>query len=1035
MADEEEANFKAVIQNNTPFSARNLYMEPSPLIIIISLLYLSRLERINADTIEIAVKNIVPYLEDTSNTAHKAIYFDGTRGLAASAVLRAIAEDPPPSLLRKVDKVIHVDCSRWKSRRALQRTIAQELKLPQRVMDIFDRQDVEDDFRGVDESSRAEIGVVGREIHQVLAVHGCLVVFHNGCNDMVKLSDFGIIQAEFLDTKVLWTFRGRLRLNPGISEKVDNSHHFLYDDYSYNGWNYLLTEEAREIAGYTNKLGKTVEECLLYLLSLNFQGGNIMDYNWATHASNYWVCDGIVEGGQSDEAWKVAVALHQHMNIDDYSANALPSFGNGLKTPPERWILSKDSSVVHPDSTSVFLAAVTSGSDPPLRPLPNGMFHQSDKLRVLKLCRCSFNFSSPPFCCCRSLRFLGLDGCKDQRAEEDEKQDRPAMEFFQSLWVLDICHTDWELDLSTYVTEQMAANIREVHIKKGRISCHSFSWRQLQNLHKLRVIEPTSPLQTGKMDEFTNMLKMEFLQLSGNNTMQILPSLSGASSLKTLVLNGCVGLENVEGLPPSLESFSLAARPRKDDYNVILVSRISMVGCARLSEFTLHGSFPNLEELDLSGTRVKTLNLTTQVVQVPRLHQIILLGCMQLHAILWPEEGLPTLKVLQIDSSVYPVQTKLHEVYVTIMDIRFFQSLVLRSNAQFYWKRNRFHLNLCAPCTTNVKGESYMKEKMSPGNSGKMMGPPQPKSLNPNTCSTYIDVPVGNIIIHHDYNNGMQFQPSGCHVEIGKGVSNANVESVQAIKALFFAMNQSESLHVHDNASITTVIPEHMMSRVGTDLDWKHLKHCHVVRCPKMRTVFMTNYRGYPFQEIETFWAANLPMAHCIWSKGRNWNATETTCFAKLWSIHLYSCPRLAFVLPLLWGIQGSYLHNLESLHIVNCGDLKTVFPVHPGLKETVLEFPRLKHIHLYELYKLQHICEVKMHAPKLERVWLRGCWGLRRLPAVGGDSGRPIMDCEQDWWENLEWDGLEAGHDPCLFERRHSSHYKKPLPRVSVLR
>ncbi|XBI50878.1 hypothetical protein VPH35_033484 [Triticum aestivum] len=969
------------------------------------------MQMINADSIERAVTDIVPYLEDTSSTAHKAIYFDGWEGLGASAVLRAIAKDPPPSLLNKFDKIVHVDCSRWKSRRALQRTIAQELKLPRLIMDVIDRQDEEDDFRGIDEGLRAEIGFVGREILRVLMGQKCLVVFHNGSDNTIELNDLGIPQPDqwfVFGTQVLWTFRGRLRLNPRTTEKVDDSHLFLYDTWSSYGWNYLLQQEAREIARYTDNLGETVEECCLYLLSLNSQGGNIMDYDWSTHASNYWVCDGIIQGGHGDEAWEAAAALHQHINIEDYSSNTVPYFGDELETPSKRWILAKDSSVVHPESTSFFLAAV---ANPSLRHLPYDMFHQADKLCVLKLCRCTFSFSAPPFCCCRSLRFLGLDSCQDLRPEEDEKQD---MDFLKSLWVIDIHNTDWNLPSSPEIIKQMATNIREVHIKNGRFWHIIFALGQPQNLHKLRVIDPTCcSLETG------------------------LPSLSSSTSLKTLVLDGCVGLEHVEGLPPSLESFSLDARPRKDDYKEAKISRISLAGCARLSEFTLRGSLPNLEELDLSGTKVKTLDLTTQVVQVPCLQQIILLGCMQLHAILWPKEGLPTLTVLHIDTSVCPVQTKLHKVYVTIMDMRFFQSLVLhvQRNVRFCWKSNRFHLNLCVPCTTNVKGQSYMKKKMGPGNSGKIMGPAQPKSLNPNTCSTYTDVSVDNIIIDHDYNNAMKFQPSGCHVEIGKGVSNASVEGVQAIKAIIFAMNQSESLHVHDSSSIATVITEHMKSRVGRDLDWEHLKHCHVVRCPKMHTVFMTNYGVYPFTEIETFWAADLPMAHCIWSKGTTYWGTETRCFAKLRSIHLYSCPRLAFVLPLLWGIQGLYLQNLESLHIVNCGDLKTVFPVHPGLKERVLEFPSLKHIHLYELHKLQHICEVKMHAPKLERVWLRGCWSLRRLPAIGGASRRPVVDCEQDWWEKLEWDGLEAGHDPCLFEQRHSSHYKRPLPRVSVLR
>lgn len=59
---------------------------------------------------------MIAYLEDTSSTAHNAIYFDGwLNGLAASAVLRTIAE-APPSLRDIFDKIVRLDCSRWKSR-------------------------------------------------------------------------------------------------------------------------------------------------------------------------------------------------------------------------------------------------------------------------------------------------------------------------------------------------------------------------------------------------------------------------------------------------------------------------------------------------------------------------------------------------------------------------------------------------------------------------------------------------------------------------------------------------------------------------------------------------------------------------------------------------------------------------------------------------------------------------------------------------------------------------------------------------------
>ncbi|CAM0948464.1 unnamed protein product [Alopecurus aequalis] len=745
-------------------------------------------QSINPTTLEDAVQLIIPYLEDTRSSAHRAIYWEGWRGLAASAVLRAIANNPPPSLRKKFNKIIHVDCSRWKSRRELQRTIARELELPHRVMDVFDMQDEEDDFRGVDESFRAEIGSVGTEIFQALMGHRCLVVFHNGSNDMVNLSSFGIPPVEFFHTKVLWTFRGRLRLNPKITEKLNDSHPYFYGDlFGTLGWNYLLQIEAREIAGYIDFPAEAVvEQCCLYL------GGNIIDYAWATHASNYWVCDGIIEGGQADKAWEVAAALHQQIRIEDYTSNALPYFGDNLMTPLKQWILAQQNHVVDGE-------------------------------------------------------FLGLDGCKDQRQEEE---DRPAMLFFQSLWVLDICNTDWDLSSSQdTIIDQMATNIRE---------------------------------------------------------------------------------------------------------------------------------------------------------------------------------------------------TEFHQSYGTILDMRFFQTLVLQSNLDLCWKSTRFHLNLCIPCTDKVEEEESDKKMTDHGSSGQLIGLPRPKLLIPNNGSAYSDVYIETMTTGQDYNSSPQLKPSGYHVEIGEGISNISVESLQGMNAIMFVMNKAVSLHVHDNSSITTVIPENMIYVDGKILTWDDLQECYVVRCSNMHTVFVTNYARYCFEKIETFWAANLLMAHCIWSKGRMDFNEDTRSFAKLRTIHLYSCPRLTFVLPLSWAALGSYLPNLETLHIVNCGDLKDVLPVEPEFltkistdhRRDVLEFPKLKQIYLHELYKLQHICEAKMFAPRLETVRLRGCWGLRRLPAVGrGNRRRPVVECEKDWWENLEWDGLADGHHPILFEPHHSSYYKKPLPRVSVLR
>ncbi|RCV09792.1 hypothetical protein SETIT_2G058200v2 [Setaria italica] len=82
-------------------------------------------------------------------------------------------------------------------------------------------------------------------------------------------------------------------------------------------------------------------------------------------------------------------------------------------------------------------------------------------------------------------------------------------------------------------------------------------------------------------------------------------------------------------------------------------------------------------------------------------------------------------------------------------------------------------------------------------------------------------------------------------------------------------------------------------------------------------------------------------------------------------------------------------------------------------LKQPVtLDFPGLKRIHLHELPRLHSICGVRMSAPNLETIKIRGCWSLKRLPDVGGGDKAVECDCEKEWWDRLEWDDGLAG-DP----------------------
>ncbi|KAF8647602.1 hypothetical protein HU200_065233 [Digitaria exilis] len=257
------------------------------------------------------------------------IYFDGWDGLGASAVLRAVTRRLAPGAPEahgelRFDHIIHVDCSKWESRRALQREIAAQLDLPAHVMKVFDVQDEEDDFNGVSRASRAEVPRVLEAMYQRIQKlnHRFLVVFHNGSGEEIDLSIFGFPLFGYWTNKVLWTFQGRFRLKPrmkvdsAINKSTGKTDVFLsasHDDRDPQELcSYLLHQEAAQVVAALEKntisghiVGASkVIECFLYMLKICCIGYHFnmldIDYDLATHCSNYWVCDAIIQQGEGD---------------------------------------------------------------------------------------------------------------------------------------------------------------------------------------------------------------------------------------------------------------------------------------------------------------------------------------------------------------------------------------------------------------------------------------------------------------------------------------------------------------------------------------------------------------------------------------------------------------------------------------------------------------------------------------------------------------------------------------------------------------
>jgi hypothetical protein len=496
---------------------------------------------------------------------------------------------------------------------------------------------------------------------------------------------------------------------------------------------------------------------------------------------------------------------------------------------------------------------------------------------------------------------------------------------------------------------------------------------------------------------------MELLDFSGNTIRQGMTSLSGAASnsrLKTVIVDGCVGLE-----------------------------MISFRDCKELKNLFLKGSLGSLEELDLSGTKVKTLNLGGVQSTLPK--RIVLLGCEKLRAILWPESVKNTKweGMLQIDTTLslasiergqlthaHPyvdqvLQGRREELVwqIFVMDARLLRSVPIQLG---YGDTTFLHID-----GTNVQGTSSEVVQVQ------------------SHTSTRMDSGYRDVLNHDPVEPRMMWEcPKIMWREISKGPTRKVIMHVQANKLLEDAhtsallipdiiCQQAISLHVYDNSSVTSI------PRPPQGSKWLKLTWCRVERCPKIHTVFTLSHGGVEFYNLRTFWASQLLSARYISDKPH-----DNSDYLEF--LHVDHCPRLIHVFPLSRPF-GTLLSSLKTVQIMYCGDLREVFPLSPDLQEQdkVTELPNLMRIHLHELPSCQHFCGRKMYAPKLETIKIRGCWSLRRLPAIGRNTKPPKVDCEKEWWDDLEWDGLGVNHHPSLYEARHSLYYKAQIPRGSLLR
>ncbi|TVU51803.1 hypothetical protein EJB05_03248, partial [Eragrostis curvula] len=1032
----------------------------------------------------------------------KVIYLHGWSGFGVTPVLRSMVQKLSSTECRPElchHRLIYIDCSEWKSRRSLQRKIAEELKFDQTTMNMFDKQDEEDDFSGVDQVSRDLINDVSIMIDKTLREHSFIIIFLNGSDDELDLIDFGVPPfSTFANNIMIWSFKRRpLTLQDTwkyyfsrLEAKLRFTPLFVYSyfhiqELTPSEFGDLLHEEAASIVARHPCIQgidlTMVKDCCLYEMFLCLSVHRTTEFSWAAHASNYWICDGIIKGDQTKE---ISSALHPEIRWEcdpfllDRVCKKLLKFDAPFlvinddtvyNKKPCRWVSltsknlkvdDRGMKIIMKKASTLFVAFERTDKVP--AGLPDGLFKYSSNLGVLVLFYCAFSFTEPPFLQCRGLRFLGLDHCINNLTTEGEGY---CIEwaFLHSLWVLDLRYTDWDEILAEEKIDLMA-NLMDLNIEGLR--CWQFL-NQLQTrlpyLRRLRIIRPTQQekISADTSISFVERTKLEILDLSGNSEMKKLPTnLSNACVLQVLVLDGCDGLENVDApteIPSSLTSFSLDSYgpahhgtssnielPPESSYTKhfydqdkkdVKTIKISLQGCKQLSILFLRG-LSNLMELDLSGTALTVLDFGSMVVDVPRLKRLFLLGCGFLRAIKWGSilEQQLQLELLCIDTRpgtwTRPSPTK-HDpshfqVHAVLADVRLARSLWTLA----YEKRElnvSFDIHVpssgIVDCETLRQPEAISNEMTKPTELHHHCLANQYDDVlteirdTPTPIEAFPEPPAGRLDSHVEINCG------GCILET-ELTRSGSYGSLGGIITEF-----TKSLHVHD-ASINVSMP------AGS---WTCLKWCRMERFSGSEGAVFSRCLKNP-DDLEIIWVSEIAMARCVWINGR--------LFASLRHLNLRSCPRLEYALP-LGANNYSLFPSLKTIHVVHCGDLRHVFALNKDFysynPDYGMLFPALAAICLHDLPKLMGICEVtKMFTPNLQTVKIRGCFNLRRLPTVGElpPTGcvrwwKPAVEVEKDVWDALEWDGMDARHHPSYYEPPvHSRYYRKRrLLRGSLLR
>jgi hypothetical protein len=465
-------------------------------------------------------------------------------------------------------------------------------------------------------------------------------------------------------------------------------------------------------------------------------------------------------------------------------------------------------------------------------------------------------------------------------------------------------------------------NIRKLRVTKSTVMCSSDLENNLfSEMNKMELLDFTencviSPMSISSPGAISNS------DISPSSSLSRRGVSSNSSCLGTLIVGQCTGAGLI---------------------------RISIKGCTNMKNLVLRGHFPSLRLLDISGTSVKTLDLTATIIN--DLNELYLLDCKKLCAILWPpkDKMKRDIDILYIDTtqSESTAQSRSREEiskrgttaatigtssatsvlhayrsrptdkfswYISVKDARLLRSI----EAVYPPYSGGIHVEVFSPASPNTSDAGGCKDEEI-----KMGGRSDQQVLvslqRQNAPAIYAADSTMNHLHLQQVTDGDGGAPGimwmwpcpdapnlskqGCYMHVqdrtrANLLSQGGEETSNIIMPVFVVYSYAKILHVHDSLSITRIPSTTQLSS-----EWHHLEWCRIERCPRVVDSIFTlgkrisgRYAFFAFR-LRTFWASQLPKACYIWK----WSEASGyyRVFPFLTLLHLDLCPRMIHVLPL----------------------------------------------------------------------------------------------------------------------------------------